>query len=361
MLTGCRTPPLTRFGLRAFEKVMKSRTDRKANGLAGALAELRAGRLNAAEDISRRLLASAPRDPALHQLSAAISLRRGDFESAARWARSCLVLWPNHAPALVIAGRAARASGDLAEALACFRRAAELAPARSEPAFMTCVTLLERGDAEAHEMLKRLLRLFPDDAEGWHELGVTLRKANQLEGALVAFTHAASVAPNAIYRLHQGTVLQALGRAKEAIVAFQKALEVAPDLMEALVQVALCQRQIGEPRAACVGLEQVVAFDERNSHAWFALGMVRDDLHDFQGAILAYRKAVELRPDFAEAQVNLGLSLQRSGDLEMAMDAYRQAVRARADTFGRIAQALTSARKGQLWLDLKKLRRSLGV
>jgi tetratricopeptide (TPR) repeat protein len=339
---------------------MKGRANSKARGLAEALAKLRAGRLNAAEDLSRRLLASAPRDPALHQLSAAIFLRRGDFESAARWARSCLELWPDHAPALVIAGRAARASGDLAEALVCFRRAAELSPARPEPAFMTCVTLLERGDAEAHEMLKRLLQLFPDDAEGWHELGVTLRKANQLEGALVAFTRAASVAPNAIYRLHQGNVLQALGRVKEAIVAFQKALEVVPDLTEASFQLALCQRQIGESRAASIRLEQVVALDERNSHAWFALGMARDDLHDLQGAILAYRRTVELRPDLAEAQVNLGFSLQRSGDLETAMDAYRQAVRARADTFGRIAQALTSARKGQLWLDLGKLRRSLG-
>jgi hypothetical protein len=134
---------------------MKGRTNSKANGLAEALAELHAGRLNAAEDLSRRLLASAPetlrcincrqQSPCDEEISKA---RRVGLALAWRTDR-------DHAPALVIAGRAARASGDLTEALVCFRRAAELSPTRPEPAFMTCVTLLERGDAEAHEMLKR--------------------------------------------------------------------------------------------------------------------------------------------------------------------------------------------------------------
>jgi len=328
--------------------------------LAKALAELRGGRLAAAEELSRRLLAAAPRDPALHQLSAAIAIRRGDFSGAARSARTCLALQPDHAPALIVAGRAARGSGDPAQALAYFRRAAELAPTRSESVFMICVTLLECGDAAAGGMLEDLLQRFPDDAEGWHELGLTLQRADQLAAALVAFTRAANAAGTPTYRLHQGMVLQALGRAKEAIVAFQAALAAPPDLLEAALQLALCLRQIGEPQTARAQLERVVALDRSNAHLWFALGLVRDDLHDLPGAIQAYRQAVELQPDLAEAQVNLGLALQQSGELASAMDAYRRAIRARPDTFGRIAQALTAAKTGQLWLDLGKLRRSLG-
>ncbi len=94
--------------------------------------------------------------------------------------------------------------------------------------------------------------------------------------------------------------------------------------------------------------------------AWFALGMVCEDLRDTQGAIEAYRRSVEAQPDVPEAHVNPGLNLQNSGDLDAAMDSYRRATRLRPDTFGRIAQALTSARKGELWLDLARLRRSLG-
>ena len=58
--------------------------------------------------------------------------------------------------------------------------------------------------------------------------------------------------------------------------------------------------------------------------------------------------------------MNLGVALQQVGELEAATDCYRAAIRTRPDTFGRIAQALPSTSKGQLWLDLGKLRRSLG-
>jgi tetratricopeptide (TPR) repeat protein len=84
-------------------------------------------------------------------------------------------------------------------------------------------------------------------------------------------------------------------------------------------------------------------------------------LRDTAGAIRAYRRSVETEPNLPEAHVNLGLNLQNTGDLDAAMDCYRQAMRLRPDTFGRIAQALTSARKGRLWLNPARLRRVLGA
>ena len=96
-----------------------------------------------------------------------------------------------------------------------------------------------------------------------------------------------------------------------------------------------------------------------DGRAWFALGLVCEDLRDTPGAIRAYRRSIEARPDFPEAHVNLGLNLQNAGDLDAAMDSYRRAMRLRPDTFGRIAQALTSAKKGRLWLNLARLRRLL--
>lgn len=84
-----------------------------------------------------------------------------------------------------------------------------------------------------------------------------------------------------------------------------------------------------------------------------------EDLRDMPGAIEAYRLSVEAQPDVPETHVNLGLSLQNSADLDAAMDCYRRAMRLRPDTFGRIAQALTSAKRGRLWLNPARLRRRL--
>ena len=81
------------------------------------------------------ILRSAPRDPAAHQLAATVALRRGRLEDAARSANSSLELRPDHVPTLIVAARAARAAGDIAQARLWLERAGRLAPDRPEPLF----------------------------------------------------------------------------------------------------------------------------------------------------------------------------------------------------------------------------------
>jgi predicted TPR repeat methyltransferase len=89
------------------------------------------------------------------------------------------------------------------------------------------------------------------------------------------------------------------------------------------------------------------------------VGLVRQDKREFGAAADAYGRALELRPDLAEAAVNLGICHQENGDMAAAKTAYRLALRLRPDTFGRIAQALAVAPMGEVWLDLAALRHSL--
>jgi tetratricopeptide (TPR) repeat protein len=106
-------------------------------------------------------------------------------------------------------------------------------------------------------------------------------------------------------------------------------------------------------------LERATASDAPAS-VWFDLGLVRQDLRDHIGAAAAYRRALDIKPDHAEAALNLGIALQEAGDLDNAMLAYAEAYRLRPQSFGKIAMALTSASHGRLWLDEASLRRSLG-
>ena len=73
----------------------------------------------------------------------------------------------------------------------------------------------------------------------------------------------------------------------------------------------------------------------------------------------AYRRALALRPDLAEAEANLGVVLQEQGDLDAAKQAYGRAINLMPSAFGRVAQALTTAPKGELWIDLAEPARSL--
>ena len=329
--------------------------------LASALSAFRGGRLQQAEELCEALRASAPREPAAHQLAAAIALQRGQFEDAMRWSRSCLGLRPDHTPALILAGRAARGAGDLAQAAIWFKRASDLSPDRAEPAFLHCVTRLEQREADAQPLLERLLRDFPNDAAGWSEIAATMHKAGQLEAAVVAFARAADASEEPSHQARLGAALIFLGRSGDAVLAFRRGVERAPDRVEFRFALGSALRETGEPQLARVEFERAIAIDGGNSRLWFAMGLVCEDLRDSPGAIYAYRKSTELDPVFPEGHLNLGLNLQKSGDLAAAMDSYRRAVQLRSDTFGRVTQALVSASKGQLWLNLGRLRRSLNA
>ena len=58
--------------------------------------------------------------------------------------------------------------------------------------------------------------------------------------------------------------------------------------------------------------------------AYLNLGNVLKEEGEFQEAIASYRKAIEIKPDFADAYLNLGHLLSDDEDLVAATDAYAQ-------------------------------------
>jgi tetratricopeptide (TPR) repeat protein len=327
--------------------------------LTKALALLQSGDTVAAAAMCRQLRADAPQDPAVLQLAATIALRQGDVAQAADWARSSLDLRPDHAPTLIIAGHAGRAAGDTAQALALFRRAMNLAPTRADAAFMTCVTLLECGDGDAQDVLDVCLRQFPDDAAGWRAIGLALQKAGQNEAALVALTRAARVAPNCELHLRCGALSQKLGRFPDAVAAFRAAQVLEPSNFEAALQLGLALHRLGDHAGARAAVLTATTLDPQAGRGWFASGLLAQEARDWPAATADYRKALTVEPGLVEAAVNLGIVLQEMGSWGEARAAYAQALRLRADTFGRIAQAISAAPRGEVWLDLAALRDSL--
>ena len=103
-----------------------------------------------------------------------------------------------------------------------------------------------------------------------------------------------------------------------------------------------------------------ISSSDAPASVWFDLGLAHQDLRDHVAAVAAFQKALDLKPDFAEAALNLGTALQDGGDIDAAMRAYATAYRLRPTMFGSIAMALTSAPHGRLWIDEDALRRSLG-
>jgi tetratricopeptide (TPR) repeat protein len=200
----------------------------------------------------------------------------------------------------------------------------------------------------------------PDNAAAQLLAARIARASKDFDAALTHLDRAIALSPQRELFLEKARTLDQAGHRAQALAAWQAILKVIPDNQEAAARLGRLSWEDGELAAAASYLARATA-GEAPAPVWFDLGLVRQDLHDHAGAAEAYQKALTLKPDFAEAALNLGTALQESGEPDAAMAAYATAHRLRPEMFGSIAMALTSAPHGRLWLNEAALRRALSV
>lgn len=247
-----------------------------AAALVLAREQLRAGRLVVAEEICRRIVAA-------------------DSEQADAW----LLL-------AVILHRQRR----IAEAIPCFRRAAQLRPDSAEAHYNLGTSCLLENDVEqAVASLARAQELRPDDPQVLANLGNAYRARGDLEQAVDWYRRAAALQPdNVVAQNNLGLVLADLGRGDAAIDCFRRLLAQTPGLADTHYNLANVLRGQGQA----------------------------------EPAIEAYRRAIELQPASVEAHYNLGNLFREQGCPDEAIACYQRALRLQPDAV-RIRDNLLSA------------------
>ena len=214
----------------------------------------------------------------------------------------------------------------------------------------------ETEAAQAHVETSLVQR--PDNAAARLLAARLARTAGDFDRALSHLDQAIALAPPREAFVEKARTLDQAGLRPQARQAWNAILDAVPGHVEAAARLGRLAWEDGEIALAAKLLECATQ-TEVPASVWFDLGLVRQDLRDDAGAATAYRKAIDLKPDHAEATFNLGVVLQEAGRLDDAMRAYAQAYRLRPSSFGQIAMALTSASHGGLWLDEAALRRAL--
>jgi tetratricopeptide (TPR) repeat protein/tRNA A-37 threonylcarbamoyl transferase component Bud32 len=220
------------------------------------------GRREEAVDAFAKALEIEPANAgARDRLVKEIGARNGEIavdpgNAAAHWARAqvCLALW-NGEEALTSLARAAeldpayledplfwRRSGVAhmlrrkpAEALAAFRRCAEMEPGSSAAAYNLAGALQALGRfAEALECCDRAVELEPEIADTHNFRGMILCDGLQrYEEALEAFDRTLAIEPGRWDALqNRGVALNGLGRFREALAAYGEALAASEKLLE---------------------------------------------------------------------------------------------------------------------------------
>jgi predicted O-linked N-acetylglucosamine transferase (SPINDLY family) len=119
-------------------------------------------------------------------------------------------------------------------------------------------------------------------------------------------------------------------RLAEAEACYRQVLAAQPQHPDALHLLGLIAQQA---RRYDLALELIRQAIRGNAHpVYFSnLGVALNDQGKLEEAIAAYRQAISIKPDFAEAYSNLGNSLNEQGKLDEAIAEYRKAINIRPD------------------------------
>lgn len=234
-------------------------------------------------------------------------------EAAATFERS-RAADPQRAESWVNIGKNRRDMGDVEGAANAYRQAIAMNPRLVSAQNNLAVILCELGrPAEALELLDQALLLVPNAVWVHVHRGNSLKDLKRYSEAVAAYDRALQIAPT----LSEGwnnlaDVLQLSGDTVQAVAASERALALKPDDPEVLNTLGTLYAIEKRPRDAETMLRRALAIQPDNAIYWLNLG---NALTDVDEKIACIRKALQLRPDFEEAQSNLLFNLNYLADL----------------------------------------------
>ena len=281
---------------------------RQASSFDAAMEHHRAGRMQHAEALYRKVIAETPNHGQALFLLGAVCLGSQRLEEAAILTERAIALTPDNAPYLSNLGEALRRLGRLDEAAATLVRAVNLRPDLPEASF---------------------------------NLAVTLEDLGQTEAALTCLVRAADLAPER-YETHLrlAQILLKLGELARAVPHYQAALALNPNALEVLLDLAAALRGLKRSDGAVAMARRAVALAPGSANAHCELARTfatHERARDLGQAITHCRKALSYNPKLVDAHFGLACALVDVGAIGEGLEHFRTVVE--LDQKQRVAQS----------------------
>ncbi len=202
---------------------------------------------------------------------------------------------------------------------------------------------LETGQLpEAERLCLEATEAAPVEPVARHALGVVYVRQQKLTDALDCFDHVLTLKPDYVPALsNRGNVLKLLGRVRKSLVSFDRAVSLQPTYVPVLCNRASLLFELRQFKDAVSDYEAVLRIQPNHTGAMVGRGNALRQLaqlealggnHENSGLLVekasdAYRQAIRLRPDSAEAHYSLGMALHQLDRLDEAIESYRHAIR----------------------------------
>ncbi len=161
-------------------------------------------------------------------------------------------------------------------------------------------------------------------AERLYGQGVAQLSRDDFQRALVFFEKAVETEPNYPEAWYQaGYCYGVLGRHEEALKASRQAAKLRPEWAETYTNIGTSSFALGKFREAADAYLQAIKLDDK-AETQYALGLTYEKLDRTGEEIIAYRRAIALKPDHAGAIEKLGLALYKQGRFADALVQFEQ-------------------------------------
>ena len=227
-------------------------------------------------------------------------------------------------------GVKAAAAGDTAGAKERFQSALNR-DGNAYPALYSLGVLADREGNEnpAIDYYRRALRVLPDyepAARGISTIYVRRRQAQQAVALVepLAKAHRGNLEMQALY----AEMLVEVRRFDEAWMAARRALKCNERFVPALIALVKASSAQGREELADSILDQALEVDSEVAELHFLDGeRLKDEPGRLRDAMAAYQRAVQLRPDYAEARMALGIQQLASGNYQGALAHFQTAAK----------------------------------
>ncbi len=265
----------------------------------------------------------------------------GRMEEAEEAFQGVIKIDPQNADALHGLGSMALARQDVAAAVECFEKALKIRPEFPQALSSLGMILSRRGDfGRAVELLRKAIQIKPEYGPAHRNLGDLLLANEQLDEALQTYGRAMKLEPKngELFRLRAQAFLMK-NDLRKAEQACQRSIKLLPGLMSSHMTMARIQERMKKFREAEKSYRTALALNPKSAQTHCALGKILFLNKDMFGEAERHLgRAIELRPDFAEAKLALANAYVTKGRMNEAeilleeivstepenVDAYRQ-------------------------------------
>jgi tetratricopeptide (TPR) repeat protein len=158
------------------------------------------------------------------------------------------------------------------------------------------------------------------------------QRLGNFQAALDIFNLLLAKLPNSaeIYN-NRGAILQMIRRPEEALASYDQAVTLKPDYANAWFNRGGALKQLNRFEEALASYDQAIALKPGHAEAHNNRGVLLQQMRRFDEAIASYDQAIAAKSDHAAAHNNRGTALMSKGDMAGAEKMFRKALQLKPD------------------------------